>query len=286
MYRRRSPNRIVHWLTVLAVGMALVWTLFPFWWAAAMSVKHPADFFTAKALPYLQFQPTLDNWRAEWQWFDDPAGMGRALVNSLLVGTAASLFSLLLGGLAAYGILLHRRSGRLPWRFLVLLLLPRLLPPVIVAVPFSRMMVFLGLGDTRLALVFAHTALTLPWAVLILFSAMADLPVDTLDAAQMDGCSHLTIFHRIVAPLLLPATIATGALCFVQSWNEFPFALMNVQQRVNTAPLAIRALVNKDGIEFAFVGSHIVLVILPPLILALATRRYIVRGLSLGTLKD
>jgi multiple sugar transport system permease protein len=286
MHHRHSRNRLVRYLTIGAVGIALVWTLFPFWWAAAMSIKRPPDFFTARALPFLQFDPTLDNWRAEWQWFDDPAGMGRALTNSLLIAVISSALSLLLGGLAAYGVMLRTRAGKLPWRFLVLVLMPRLMPPVIVAVPYSRMMALLGLGDTRLALILAHTTLALPWTVLILFSAMMDLPRDILDAAQMEGCSQLAIFRRIVAPLMLPASLATAALCLAQSWNEFPFALMNVQQRVHTAPLAIAGLITKDGIEFTFVGSHIVLVILPPLILAIVARRYIVRGLSLGTLRD
>ena len=61
---------------------------------------------------------------------------------------------------------------------------------------------------------------------------------------------------------------------------------MNVQQRAHTAPLTIAGLITKDGIEWTYVGSHMVLVILPPLILAIVARRYIVRGLSLGTLRD
>jgi ABC-type glycerol-3-phosphate transport system permease component len=96
----------------------------------------------------------------------------------------------------------------------------------------------------------------------------------------------LATLRLIVAPLLLPALLSTAALCFAQSWNEFLYALMNVQQHAQTAPLAIAALLTKDGIEFEYVGSHLLMVMLPPLLLALAARRVIVRGLSLGIVKD
>jgi multiple sugar transport system permease protein len=86
--------------------------------------------------------------------------------------------------------------------------------------------------------------------------------------------------------LIFPVILATGALCFALSWNEFLFALMNVQQRVQTVPLVVASLLNKDGVEFEYVGSHLIMVMLPPVLLALLARRYIVRGLSLGTLKD
>ena len=96
----------------------------------------------------------------------------------------------------------------------------------------------------------------------------------------------LATLHLIIAPLLLPALLSTASLCFAQTWNEFLYALMNVQQHAQTAPLAIAALLTKDGIEFEYVGSHLLMVILPPLLLALVARRAIVRGLSFGTLKD
>jgi ABC-type glycerol-3-phosphate transport system permease component len=272
-------------LIYMVLALALVWTLFPLWMAFVLSIKHPLDFFTAKALPFVQFQPTLDHWRYEWDAFDDPAGMGHGLANSLIVAIASSIVSLALGSLAAFGLTLRRRKRRLIWPLVVFFLFPRILPPVITVFPFTTIMHWLGLADTLPALVVAHTTLALPLAILILYSTIAELPTDLLDAVLIDGCGLLDSFRLVIVPLLLPVLLATGALCFAQSWNEFIYALMNVQQ-AQTAPLAVASLLNKDGIEFEYVGSHLLMVILPPLLLALLARRHIVRGLSLGMLKD
>jgi multiple sugar transport system permease protein len=278
--------RIRRSLNYAALALALLWTLLPVWWAFALSIKRPPDFFSARILPFVQFQPTLDNWREEWRALGDPAGLGHGLTNSLLVATVTAALSLALGLPAAFGLALPHGARRPIWPLVVLFLLPRILPPVVTAIPFATAMQWLGLSDTVLALVVADTTFALPLVVLILLTAVAELPAELFDAAQIDGCGMIRALYLIVAPMLAPALLSTAALCFAQSWNEFLYALMNVQQRVQTAPLAIAALLNKDGIEFEYVGSHLLMVMLPPLLLAIASRRTLVRGLSLGALDD
>ena len=190
-----------------------------------------------------------------------------------------------LGSLAAYGLLLRYQARRPNRAWIALLIVPRIIPTVIVALPFSLLMDRLGLDDTLMALIIAHTTVELPLAILILFAAMTELPGDRLDAARIDGCSAATVLWRIVMPSLGALLVAVGALCFAQSWNEFLYALMNVQQHAQTAPLAIAALLNKDGIEFDYVGAHLLLVTLPPLLVALLAQRFLAFGLSLGALK-
>lgn len=270
---------------MLLLLLVLGWTLFPLWWAVALSLKQPQDFFTAKTLPFLQFQPTLANWRGEWQAFWDPAGLGHGLVNSLGVALLVSGLSLLLGGLAAFGLRLQRRSRRRLWPWLAWLLWPRIVPPVVMVIPFSLLIRSLHIEDSLTALVLSYTGFTLPLAALLLFSVMLEVPNDLLDAALVEGCDWFTAFWLVVTPLCAPMYLAAGALCFAQSWNEFLFAVTNVQQHAQTAPLAVASLLNKDGVEFAYVGSHLLLVMAPPILLALLARRLIVRGLALGMVK-
>jgi len=207
-------------------------------------------------------------------------------LNSLIVASLTSAVSLTLGGLAAFGLRQIHGERRRTWPLLALFLIPRLVPPMVVIIPYSMMMDWLGLKDTRLALVFAHTTLVLPLAVMILYSVVTELPDELLDAAQIDGCGPLAMLRWIVVPFLLPALLGAGILGFAQSWNEFFFALINARQVAWTAPLSIASLITKDGIEFEYVGSHLLLVMLPlPLVMLLA-RRWVVRGLSLGTLKE
>jgi len=273
-------------LLYLVLALVLVWTFFPLYCAFVLSIKYPGDFFTPKYLPFLQFQPTLDHWLDEWRAFGDPAGLGRGLMNSLIVATLSSAASLALGGLAAFGLLLTRRQHLPIWPLVALFLLPRFVPPMVTIIPYWIMMRWLSLADTLLAVVIAHTTLATPLAVVILYGVMIELPTELLDSAQVDGCGWLDMLRLVVVPLLFPALLAAGVLCFAQSWNEFFYALINAQQRAWTAPLSIASLITKDGIEFEYVGSHLLLVMLLPPLLALLARSYIVRGLSLGTLKE
>lgn len=275
-----------HSLVYLVLLLALAWTFFPFWCALVLSIKYEGDFFQPKYIPFVQFQPTLKHWLLEWRTFGEPYGLGRALLNSLIVGTLATAVSLILGGLVAFGLRLMHDERRPVWPLLALFLVPRLVPPMVVIIPYSMIVHWLGLDDTLLALVLAHATLALPLAVMVLYSVVTELPGEILDAALVDGCGRLATLRWVIVPFLLPALLGAGILCFAQSWNEFFFALVNAKQVAWTAPLSIASLITKDGIEFEYVGSHLLLVMLPlPLVILLA-RRWVVRGLSLGTLKE
>ena len=90
-----------HSLVYLVLLLALAWTFFPFWCALVLSIKYEGDFFQPKYIPFVQFQPTLKHWLLEWRTFGEPYGLGRALLNSLIVGTLTTVVSLTLGSLVA-----------------------------------------------------------------------------------------------------------------------------------------------------------------------------------------
>lgn len=281
------PRRVLphaHLIGWIAVALAALWTFGPLWMAAALSVKPTTEFYRATFFPFLDFAPTLEHWRTEYVAFWLGSGMGLSLLNSAFVGASSALLALVLGGAAAFSVL--RRPPRRFWAVFLLLLLPRLLPPTVVAMPYTQAMLQLGLHDTRLALVFAHVALLLPWAFLILYGAFHAIPAELLEAATLDGCSEARLIRAIVAPLSVGALIAAWTLCFALSWNEYPFAILNAGSRVPTATVAVALLFTKDGIEFEFVGSHLLLTLLPPMLLALAARRVVTRAFSLGAVED
>ena len=281
--RESRASSVTSWLVA---ALLLFWVLAPLYLAVVLSIKPRTQFFRGGQIPFLDFAPTLDHWRIEFAFFWYGPGMGPALVNSVFVGVLAVLAATFMGGLAAYGLLRlgPRQIG--PRRFallLLFLLLPRLIPPITVAMPFTRVMQALHLYDTRFALWTAHTTLLLPWALVILYSAMLDLSPEILEAAQLDGCSDLHTLLVIVAPLIMAPLLATMAICMALSWNEYPFAVLNAGSHMTTVPVAVAFLFTKDGIEFEFVGSHLLLAMLPPMLLALGARRFVTRALSLGT---
>jgi multiple sugar transport system permease protein len=214
-----------------------------------------------------------------------PAGLGRGIANSLIVAAASTGLSLLLGLLTAYGLRI-RRGGRVPnWALLCFFLLPRFVAPMVVVIPFTMMMRWLGLNDSRLAVICAHTTLALPLVLLFIYSSMVEIPTEHLDSARLDGCGELAVLTRILVPVLAPVLLVAGVLAFAASWSEFFFALLNTQQLAWTAPLSVASLLTKDGIQFEYVGSHLLLVMLPPTLLVLISTRSLARALTFGTVK-
>jgi multiple sugar transport system permease protein len=272
-------------LTYAVLAVALVWTLFPFYCALVLSIKLSGDFWTSKYIPFLQFRPTLAHWIQEWRDLGSPYGLGRGIANSLIVAAASTGLSLVLGLLTAYGLRLSRGGRHAIWPLLCFFLLPRFVAPMVVVIPFTMMMRGLGLADTRFALICAHTTLALPLVLLFIYSSMVEIPDEYVDAARIDGCGELTLLFRILAPVLAPVLLVAGVLAFAGSWSEFFFALINAQQRAWTAPLSIASLITKDGIQFEWVGSHLMLVMLPPTLLVLVSYRRLARALTFGTVK-
>jgi multiple sugar transport system permease protein len=267
------------------IGLALVWTAFPFYWAALYSVKPSRFDFTSVLVPWLRFRPTGEHW--SWEWLNrwDVEGMGTAWVYGLLVGGGVALATTLVGLLAAVG-LLRFRTARLPVAPLIgLFLLPRVVPPITLVPPYVVLLRLTRLGDTRLALTAMHGAMALPLAVLLCDSAVRDLPGDVLDVAQLDEAGWSRICWQIVVPLTRPILVANAALAFALSWNEYLFAEINHLRHVTTTPVAIMMMDRKDGVDFGNIGSYLVLTLLPPVLLVLLAQRFLVRGLTLAAVQ-
>lgn len=278
---RRWGARATLWV---GVAIALLWVVGPLYFAAMLSIKPQYLFFRGGFVPWLDFAPTLDHWRTEFTVFWFGPGMGPALVNSTLVGVASAILATTLGAMAAFSLV--RRPPAQLALVMLLLLLPRLLPPVVIALPYTRLMQSAGLDDTRLALILAHTALLLPWALAILYAAMRAVPRDLLEAAELDGSSESGMLRAVVLPLCRGALLGSLTLCFALSWMEYPFGVLNMGDHITTVPAAVAFLFTKDGIEFEFVGSHLILALVPPMLLGLAANPVLVRALSLGRLDD
>lgn len=261
-----------------AALLATLWLVFPLSWMVVTSFKRGIEVYRPLFLPFLQFQPTLGAWRNEFlvRWFMD----GPALLRSLVLGLGTAALALALGGLAAYA-LARVDTGRLRWRALIiLLLLPRFLPPVALVLPFFLIMRAAGLLDTLWALIIANSMLCLPFAFLILRDAYRAIPPDLEEAARVDGCSAWQAFWRVAWPLTLPAVFAAGLFAFAFTWNEFLFAVVLTNE--DAKPYSV--VVNSTGGATMFAVRGL-LAIAPPLLIGLVAQRYMVRALTFGAVK-
>lgn len=279
MTRRRNPVTMI--LIVGVIVIMLIWVLFPFYWAFLNSIKRPAETFQPTWIPWLQFQPTLQHWQSELAIRE----VRRALWNSTRIAVLSATLALVLGTLAAYALARYRfrrpENGTLTTWFLS----QRVLPPVVVVIPFFLLMRQLHLLDTVWSLILLNATFTLPFPVIILSQMFRELPIELEEAALVDGASRLQVFWRIAMPLVLPGLVATWIICMALSWNEFLFALSLTSNRAIPMPVLIAGAEHTRGVQFWFVGVRVMLTMLPPVLFALAAQRYIIRGLTLGAVK-
>jgi multiple sugar transport system permease protein len=277
--RRLSLSRIMLWIAVIGVTF---FALFPFVFAIITSFKTQADSTDGTIIPWLQFQPTLINWQQE-------LGLGgpetfKALANSALIASGATILAAILGTTAGYGLARFRygigNRNLVSW-----FLSQRFLPPIATVIPYVLLFRDLKLIDTQFGLILVNTTFVLPFAVLIMRDFFADFPSELQDAALVDGANHFQLFWRVALPLAGPALVATIIICFAFAWNEFLFASVLSTKNAKPYTMMVAGSDTVRGIMFNFVTTRLLLAITLPVVLSLLVQRYIVRGLTFGAVK-
>jgi multiple sugar transport system permease protein len=143
----------------------------------------------------------------------------------------------------------------------------------------------LDLTNTHLALILANLTLTMPLAIWMLIGFFEDSPIDLEESAMIDGCSRLGALARVVLPVIAPGLAAAAALCFIYSWNEFLYASILSGRDTRTLSVAITSFLTNRAIDWGRTAAAGSLILLPVLVFALFTQRYLVRGLSHGAVK-
>jgi multiple sugar transport system permease protein len=277
--RRRTTKLL---LALLAVLVSCFFA-FPFFWALVTSLKPPEKAFNDAVIPFLQFDPTLDNWSAEFADRGDLISKG--LTNSTIAATLSALICVTLGTFAGYSLARATLSEKRTRTVTDWLLSQRLLLPVVVVIPYLLTFRALGLVDNIVALVVAYSVFNLPLAVLVMKDFFADVPVDLEEAAMTDGASQFQAFRTVVLPVVVPGMVATFVLVAAFAWNEFLFALALTYNNATTMPVAIIGAESTRGVEFWYIAVRSLIAMVPPVLLVMFVQRYIVRGLSMGAVK-
>lgn len=282
MYRPKMPawKRV---LMIIAMVIATVWLIFPFYWAVITSLKKPADVFKLSFIPFVQFQPTLENWRTELTLRTKEVVGG--LSTSFIVAVSAAAIALAIGTLAGYGLARFRYQRWKNRDIAMWILSQRFLPPAATVIPFFLMMRKFGLIDTPLALILVNVTFTIPFTVMILRDAFGELPLELEESALVDGCTPFQTLVWIALPLVAPALVSAAIISFAFTWNEFLFAFILTYSQATPMTVVIAGTQDTQGVQFWYVSTRMLMAVIPPIILAMAIQRYIVRGLTLGAVK-
>jgi multiple sugar transport system permease protein len=283
----RIINKVVtHTLLFL---WALV-CLFPIYWVIITSLKLPIAVFQGpKYFPWIDFQPTLNAWKFLLTG-PTSAAVYRSWTNSAILAITSAAIAVLIGAMAGYALTRFRYywSG-LKWRnndIAFWIISQRMLPAVVVILPYLIMYRIVGLIDTHPGMILAYTVFNLPFAVWILRDFFAGLPVDLEESAMIDGATRFQSFRWIVLPLAAPGLIATFLFCLVFTWNDYLFALMLTFSKASTLPMFIAGEGTQSyGPQWWYLSALSLLSIAPMILITLLVERYITRGLVVGAIK-
>ncbi len=269
-WRQRNPL----WLGDLATVVLALLVLFPFLWLIQISLRPKEELFSSSIL----FTPTLENYLALWK-----GNFPFSFVNSIVSSTAATVLAMIIGVPAAYALSRGRfRSGR---QIGLWILVTRMAPPVAFTIPLYISFRWLDLHDTRLGLVIVYLTFSLALVIWMMKPFFDSIPRELEEAAAIDGCTTWQTFLTVTLPLAGPGLAATAVICFIQSWNDFFFALILTRTQASTAPVAIVGFIQYVGWEWGRMAAAGTLVMMPVVLFSIFVRKYLVRGLAAGSIK-
>jgi multiple sugar transport system permease protein len=268
-------NRIFSYL-VLAIAVLLI--LFPLYWMLITSLKLPREIYRTPSLWPQVF--TLENYRILLQ---DKQFL-LPIRNSFLVASTVTVISVLISAFAAYSMVRFRYR----FRGLIgrLILFAYLTPTSLLFIPLSILMAQIGLGNSLHGLILVYLCFSLPLSTWLLQGYFRGVPRELEEQGMIDGLSRLGALLRIVLPLSAPGIAAVSIFTFTGAWNELLLALvLTTSESQRTAPLALNYLITSDVLPWGPLMAGAALSSIPLMILYFVAQRFMVQGMTAGSVK-
>lgn len=263
-----------------ALGVWIVFSLAPVYWLLHMSFQTRAG-ATASPPHWLWFvNPNFDSYRQALGGTD----LLLNLVNSAMVAFGVVALATLAGGLAAYALV--RFPTRRQHHYVFWVLTTRMAPPLAIALPLYSLYNKIGLTDTVLGLILAHTVMIVGLVTWMLMETFRSIPVALEDAARVDGCSRFRVFVSISMPLARTGLVGAAVLSFLLSWNDFFVASVLTSEQAVTGPVGLYNFLGYGADEVNQLAAGAVTLLIPGFLVVWIFQRQLVRGLSFGALKE
>jgi multiple sugar transport system permease protein len=276
--KKRGPALFKSALSYLLLAALIVFLLFPFYWTFVTSIKTSAELY-GQNVTYWPKAPTFESYRRLFSEYNFLKPMG----NSLLVAALTTLISVTVSVLAAYSFSRYRFKGR---KFLMSMFLTNnMFPTVLLLIPLYAIMRKIGILYTPASLVLSYTTFTIPFSIWLLSGFLDDLPLSLEEAAMVDGANRAQAFLKIILPILMPGIVATGAYIFMNSWNEYTFAVMFTNEANRTIPVALKNLIGQLGVEWGMLTAGGIITIIPVCIMFFFAQKRLISGLTAGAVK-
>lgn len=287
-----SLGRARRWSSASAiyglVAMVVLWLIGPFVWLFITSISNQRDLL-ARPMPLIPPNPSFDNYAKILGFIDfhsqhQTAQILPSLINSVIVTILVTAINIAIGSAAGYAY--ARFRNRLMGATLFAILFTRMLPVVVLMPALFLIMRQMGFQNTLSGLVLAYCSFTFPFTIWIMKSYFETIPRELEESGMVDGCTRFQCFYRIILPVSGPGLVAAGAFTFVLCWNEFLVAqILNSKPGTTTLPPIIAGMVGQANIEYSVIAASGFISAIPAIVLALVFQRYMVQGLTAGSVK-
>lgn len=264
-------------LIYILIGIVLVVFMTPIYLILVSSLKPSAVMFSRP--PTFIFTPTLQHYYDLFTM----RPFHLQIMNSLIVALGSTAFSLVVGTMAAYAISRIKSKRVNDVAFWILSM--RMFPPIAVVVPYYIIFKSIGLLDTPLALIIVYSTFNIPLTVWLMKGFFDEVPEALEEAAQIDGHGVVATFFRVTLPLTAPGLAVAAVFCFIFSWNEFLFALMLTGSKAQTVTVAVMSFWSSDAVQWGRIMAGSFVVLIPGVIFVLTCQRWLVQGLTMGSVK-
>ena len=267
-------------LIYVLIAVFLFITLSPLIWVLSTSLKPNTEAisFPPKLLPEA---PTIENYLFV---LTDPA-LARSLVNSFIISIGSTALSVAVSSLAGYAFARFEFKAKNVIMSVILGLF--MIPIVINIIPLYTMLANFGLLNSLVALMLTFQILIIPLNILLMKNYFETIPKELEEAALIDGCSRLGVLRRVTIPLSMPGFAIAAVLSFRFSWNEFilPVVLANRSDSM-VFQVALYQFISLYRIDWGYLSAGITLSLIPVLVLMLTFQKQMIKGLTLGAIRE
>ncbi|MBF9014630.1 MULTISPECIES: carbohydrate ABC transporter permease [unclassified Oceanispirochaeta] len=285
LLKKRLQRFVSSSFLYIAVALIVLWVLAPYTWLVISSFSSKIDLLEVPLKIPTKF--TLDHYHSIFS-AGTAIGEGmsfftQSLMNSVIITFGSTVLSMVLGVLSAYAISRLRFKGRN--QALLIMMISYMLPPIAIVIPGYMILKALSLYDSRFGLILVNISFILPLIVWIMRGFFMSISKEMEESARIDGCSYLGSLFRIVLPLSAPGIVSAGIFAFIASWNEYLYAFLYTSMRARTLPVLLGEFTTKVGIDYLNMAAAGVITSLPPVILALVFQKFLISGLTEGSVK-
>ena len=276
---KTTVGRLQLGLSYGILGVLLLMVLFPFYWMTITSFKSE-DQMRSLVSMFWPSPVVFENYDQLLRKTDFTSWFA----NSAIVAVSSTLLATAVGTIGAYALARLRFRGRAFMSSATLI--TYLVPPSILFIPLYAQIRTLGLADSLAGLIAAYPSFTVPFVTWLLMGYFESIPVELEESAMIDGATRFGAFRRIILPLAAPGVLAAALYAFTQAWNEFLYALVfitDVKQR--TLPVGLSSFITGDVYGWGYLMAGAVLTTVPVIVVYIYLQKYMVEGLTAGSVK-